>query len=550
MRSPAALAGLALALSLSTPARANPGAAAWAEAKAAYDQKDYERSAKRFADAIDAGLDDPRALYDAAGASALTGKNDRAFDYLGRTIQQGFHDVGQLNKDPDLSNLRSDPRWKPLIATAQAKSDRHDRFWNNASFKTAYRENLAEDEKIAGLSRLWSEVKFNFANFDLVPDLDWDAAFRDYLPKVRHTRSTLEYYRVLMELGAKLGDGHTGVFPPEQLSDAIYARPPLRTRLIEDKVIIMRVDDEALEQRGLAPGMEVLEIDGVPALAYGKNKIAAWQSASTKQDLAVRTYDYGLLRGAAGTSIALTVRDAAGKTSKHKLTRPGPGGGSKPRPDPQPMELKILPGKIAHVALNTFDSSAAADQFLAAFDQIAQNDAIIFDIRDNGGGSSQVGYRVLATLTDKAFKTSSWHTRDYRPTYRAWGLGDQTAGNPAATFGANATKRYRKPVIVLTSARTFSAAEDFAVAFDAMDRGPIIGEATAGSTGQPLFFDLPGGGRARVCTKRDTYPDGREFIGRGIEPDQVVHPTIADIRAGRDTVLEAALKALERMKVQ
>jgi hypothetical protein len=56
---------------------------------------------------------------------------------------------------------------------------------------------------------------------------------------------------------------------------------------------------------------------------------------------------------------------------------------------------------------------------------------------------------------------------------------------------------------------------------------------------------LPGGGNARICSKRDTYPDGREFVGIGIQPDKVVRPTLADLRAGRDTVLEAALKELK-----
>jgi C-terminal processing protease CtpA/Prc len=100
--------------------------------------------------------------------------------------------------------------------------------------------------------------------------------------------------------------------------------------------------------------------------------------------------------------------------------------------------------------------------------------------------------------------------------------------------------------VVLTSVRSFSAAEDFAVAFDYAKRGTIIGEPTGGSTGQPLSFSLPGGGRARVCTKRDTYPDGKEFVGVGVQPQRVVHPTIADLRAGRDTVLEAALREVQR----
>ena len=74
------------------------------------------------------------------------------------------------------------------------------------------------------------------------------------------------------------------------------------------------------------------------------------------------------------------------------------------------------------------------------------------------------------------------------------------------------------------------------------DLGKVIGEASGGSTGQPLMFDLPGGGFGRVCTERDTYPDGKEFVGVGIQPDIVVKPLLADVRKNKDTVLEAALK--------
>jgi C-terminal processing protease CtpA/Prc len=106
-------------------------------------------------------------------------------------------------------------------------------------------------------------------------------------------------------------------------------------------------------------------------------------------------------------------------------------------------------------------------------------------------------------------------------------------------------RHYSKPVLVLTSAATYSAAEDFAVAFDGMQRGSLVGEATGGSTGQPLFIKLPGGGGARICTKQDTYPDGRAFVGIGVQPQHIVKPTVEGVRAGRDEVLEAALATLK-----
>ena len=97
---------------------------------------------------------------------------------------------------------------------------------------------------------------------------------------------------------------------------------------------------------------------------------------------------------------------------------------------------------------------------------------------------------------------------------------------------------------MLVGPRTFSAAEDFVVAFESMQRGITVGSTTAGGTGQPLVFALPGGGMARICVKRDVYSDGREFVGRGIRPTIEEAATVDDIRAGRDVVLARAIQAL------
>lgn len=103
---------------------------------------------------------------------------------------------------------------------------------------------------------------------------------------------------------------------------------------------------------------------------------------------------------------------------------------------------------------------------------------------------------------------------------------------------------FNGPVAVLIGPRTISAAEDFAVSFAAVKRGILVGSATAGSSGQPLRFDLPGGGTARVCSAQESFPDGRKFIGTGIAPQIEVELTVADIRAGRDPVIAAAARAL------
>jgi C-terminal processing protease CtpA/Prc len=82
---------------------------------------------------------------------------------------------------------------------------------------------------------------------------------------------------------------------------------------------------------------------------------------------------------------------------------------------------------------------------------------------------------------------------------------------------------------------------------DGLENVTLVGEPTTGSTGMPLSIALPGGGSARIVTKHDTYPDGREFLGVGIQPDVFVEPTVADLMAGRDGMLEEALMVLRGM---
>lgn len=72
-----------------------------------------------------------------------------------------------------------------------------------------------------------------------------------------------------------------------------------------------------------------------------------------------------------------------------------------------------------------------------------------------------------------------------------------------------------------------------------------IGQATNGSSGMPYRFDLPGGGSARICIIKDMYPDGREFVGTGIQPDIRIIPTVKDYLEGRDVVLKATLNYFE-----
>ena len=102
------------------------------------------------------------------------------------------------------------------------------------------------------------------------------------------------------------------------------------------------------------------------------------------------------------------------------------------------------------------------------------------------------------------------------------------------------------PNTLLIGHNISSVVEDFLISADNQKHFTKIGENSFGSTGQPFLFEMPGGGNARVCTKKDTYPDGREFVGVGIKPDIEVIPTLNDYTNKKDVVLEKALDYLNK----
>ena len=536
---------LLLGLVGAVSARAQGADALEAKATAAYQAGEYAQGARLYAAALDAGSRSASVAYNAACSFALAGDEDAAFDYLRQSIALGWANADLLQRDSDFGTLHDDPRWPDIVAATEARAAAAERLWGGAAFQTPFREDLPAEEKLAGLSLLWSEAKYNFVNFDLVPALDWDSLYVATIPQVLATTSTEAYYRVLTGMVAQLHDGHSNVYVPSELGDRVYARPGLRTRLVGGYVVVTEIRDPALAEQGLAVGQEVVAVDGVPVREYAERNVRPYQSASTDQDLDVRTYEYMLLAGDAARPVALTLRQPDGTTLERTLPRLT-GAQAQAFASGRPaFDLTWLPGRVAHVRLNTFGSDEAAEAFLSRFDEIAEAEALVLDVRENGGGNSAVGWRVLCTLTDAdSIAVSSWYTRLYRPSYRAWGQSEETTGDRAPAFWCEGGRRYGGPVAVLTSARTFSAAEDFAVAFDVMDRGPLVGEPTGGSTGQPLFFPLPGGGSGRVTTKHDAYPDGHDFVGVGVLPDVPVAPTVESLRSGTDPVLDAAVRVL------
>jgi carboxyl-terminal processing protease len=409
---------------------------------------------------------------------------------------------------------------------------------------------LTETERLSGFIRLWSETKYNFAFFSKQPNLDWDQVLVEYLPKVQKAESTFEYYRLLRQCLALLHDGHTEAWGP---SREAFDQPPIRLAPVNGKAVIVAVAladkikqpvlKEQLLRAELKVGEEVAEVDGRPVQDIVRQDLYPYISASTTQALELKAIPK-LLNGQDKSQVTLTIMDLAGGTRTAVLTRSSHWS-FPPLASGRQFQAKELADGILYIHLPSFEGKECVKEFEAVLPRLRSARGLLFDVRHNGGGSSGNGDAIIGYLIDKTFCDSHWKTRQYMPAFRAWGEAEKwyEGKNSIKPRGG---QPFRGPVVVLTGPETCSAAEDFVVALHGSGRAKVVGEKTNGSTGQPLMLSLPGGGGARICTKWDTYADGREFVGVGVIPDVEVHPSCEEIAAGKDAVLEAGIRSLKK----
>lgn len=404
---------------------------------------------------------------------------------------------------------------------------------------------LTPAQRVEAFTRLWSTVKFNFANFDLVPELNWENVLSEYLPKVMEDQSNDEYILLLQECIARLKDGHTSI--SSLWGNGLPAAcPPLRISSIGGKAIVTNIaETEEIKAIGIKPGDEITHIDGRTVRKLLEKDIYPYICASTSQGRDLDAYPR-ILCGPKHSKVSLGLKTLDGTVRNITLTRRSGGTALLPRSHPQSiLEYRDLRDDLVYIALNRFGSNDVVQAFNEKFRDIRRSKGLIIDVRKNGGGSSRYGHEIIARLIDKAIPTTRWKTPQYRAAFRAWGRDEQWYDGGFEMIEPETTEPFLGPVVVLIGPETNSAAEDFVVPLHASGRATIVGRKSRGSTGQPLQFRfLDGKIFGRVCTKRDQYPDGREFVGTGIIPDVEVHPTPNDIAAGRDVVLEKGLEVL------
>ncbi len=319
----------------------------------------------------------------------------------------------------------------------------------------------------------------------------WDTLHKEYVARAELDDQALAW-GAIKGLTAAVGDtGHTSFMTPAERAanqaglSGTYVGIGVKVNKAADgrPLIITVFADSPAEKAGLRSGDIVVSVDGKTTTGHEIDEVIGW------------------IRGEAGTSVAVTVRNGVdGEDREYTLVRADV--------PVQSVAWTMVPGsRTALLALDSF-SNGSADDVVAALKEIkaAGADRLVLDLRGNPGGYVNEAVGVASQFLTKG---DVYIERDAD--------GHETH-HPVSADGV-ATDI---PMVVLVDGGTASSAEIVSGALQDAKRAEVIGVPTYG-TGTVLGeFPLSDGSAMRIGTVEWLTPNGRRIWHEGIVPDVTV----------------------------
>ena len=351
--------------------------------------------------------------------------------------------------------------------------------------------------------RVWGLV----ADWHYDPKLhgvDWPAAGLKYGAEVVAAADDQALYAALGAMVGLLKDSHTHALSPTQTKERrtqARARTGFYMTRVEGRWIVSElVAGSPAELAGVKTGWVVVARNGT---AFGERSEARPKVGEVAQWEFLDHRDQPVALAIVAESLS-----------------------TKPR-----QEVRVLAGGVVYLRFDAFDP--ADRRWLS--DELKMNRAapgVVIDLRRNpGGGTISLGI-TIGEFFDRAVDCGTFITRGgYRGGKSSWQIG---------------SARYGGSVVVLVDGATGSAAEIFAAVLQEHGRATIVGRKTAGAVLASWYHGLPDGGELQLSRQDYVTPKGRRLENAGVAPDVKVVRTAADVRAGRDVDLEAALRVLAK----
>jgi len=344
------------------------------------------------------------------------------------------------------------------------------------------------------------------------------AARTDSLIQVSQSNSQI--FTVIAQFLHALDDSHTRFFPPGRVGKLEYG---WELQMIGDSCYVVWVEPGSdAATKGLAVGDRVLAVD---------------ERVPTQQQFHLLHYFYQALSPRSAVRFVVESPDGSRRTLdlQAKVTK-GPSV-----IDPLNYirdienterqwrdEFVRIGDKILIARLASFGDRDEIDR---AMGRARGAGTLILDLRGNSGGLERGLVRLVEQVFDRRIVVGTIRRRRETRAVESKPVGRPFAGK----------------LYVLIDSRSASAAEMFAHLVQLEGRGMVVGDRSAGLVMRSKGYPLSIGANTQIfygltVTDADVImSDGTRLEKRGVQPDALILPTAADLAAGRDPVLAAAL---------
>jgi carboxyl-terminal processing protease len=395
--------------------------------------------------------------------------------------------------------------------------------------------------------KVWTIVRDS--HFD--PSFDeakWEQARAELRPKALAANNAGDLRTVLRDLLARLGLSHFAIIPstpdaPGDESD-LTGQPGFDVRLVDHHIVVLNVDEDGgAAAAGVHAGWIVSKIRGTAVdtlladIQQGTPdniaQLQAWRLAAAR------------LRGPSGTKVDVTFVDGSGTTVVKSIARNAERGqrvtvGSLPTMFVRTSAAVVNTPQDHKAGVIRFNvwMTAIDGAFQHAMDQFHTADGIVIDLRGNPGGLAAMIMGIAGYFTPDIETLGVMKTRDSELRF---------VSNPRLVNGAGErVAPYAGPLAIVVDGMTGSASECFSGGMQSLGRARVFGERTMGQALPALFERLPNGDVFIHAWGDFVTSTGVRIEGRGVIPDEPVALTRADLLAGHDAAIDAALAWIDR----
>ncbi len=351
--------------------------------------------------------------------------------------------------------------------------------------------------------------------------LDWDGLYQKWDAKIPAVQNVGEGMRLVSAFLSQLKDSHTFLLPPLRSVRMDYG---YRLEEVGNTCFVTQVRPNTDAAAKLQIGDQVLKLDGYlvtredfRALQYYRESLA--QRNGTVMTVRTPTGEDRELKVSATEHILLPhfEQDRWREAMREADTRNDAIG----------KEI-VESGDVAIWKLPAFNLSP--DWVEKQMGKVRKHKALILDLRENGGGSTETLSWLTGSLFDYDVKIGDRVERDATKPMIAKHLAHAFDGK----------------LIVIVDARSASASEIVARVVQLEHRGTVIGDRSAGAVMEAKRYRESIGASTgpvfgfSITDANLIMTDGKSLEGTGVVPDEILLPTAADLAAGRDPVLARA----------